>query len=198
MTVYQPADQEGWQGRLFVRTDGDPYPPVPAIARTIHDLSAEQAVQHASTLEDIRAEVLTPDKLNAVVFAGFAAAALLISVVGVAGVLAFSVSGRTHEFGIRMALGARPKNIMTDVLMQGLTIAGTAWSRARSSALSSHEASAATSPRFICLDCWRSSVRLRHPGHRGDRVGRARSTRRTCERGALRSEQLAGTDISLR
>jgi predicted permease len=124
MTVYQPADQEGWEGRLFVRTDGDPYALTPAITRTIHDISAEQPVEHASTLEDIRAEVLTPDKLNAVVFGGFAAVALLISVVGVAGVLAFSVSGRTREFGIRMALGAQPKDIMTDVLKQGLTIAG--------------------------------------------------------------------------
>jgi putative ABC transport system permease protein len=123
MTVYQPADQEGWVGRLFVRTDGDPYPLVPAITRTVHDISAEQPVEHASTLKDIRAEVLTPDKLNAVVFGGFAAVALLISVVGVAGVLAFSVSGRTREFGIRMALGAQPKDIMTDVLTQGLTIA---------------------------------------------------------------------------
>ena len=124
MTVYQPTDQEGWEGRLFVRTDRDPYALVPAITRTIHEISPEQPVERASTLEDIRAEVLTPDKLNAVVFGGFAAVALLISVVGVAGVLAFSVSGRTREFGIRMALGAQPRNILTDVLLQGLTIAG--------------------------------------------------------------------------
>src|SRR5271170_1762535 len=124
MTVYQPVDQEGWQGRLFVRAKGDPYSLVPAIARTIHEMSADQPVERASTLEDIRAEVLTPDRLNAVVFGGFAAVALLISVVGVAGVLAFSVSGRTREFGIRMALGAQPRNILTDVLLQGLTIAG--------------------------------------------------------------------------
>ncbi|MGC2620667.1 MAG: FtsX-like permease family protein, partial [Acidobacteriaceae bacterium] len=97
---------------------------VPAITRTVHDISAEEPVERASTLQDIRAEVLTPDKLNAVVFGGFAAVALLISVVGVAGVLAFSVSGRTREFGIRMALGAMPRHIMNDVLLQGLTIAG--------------------------------------------------------------------------
>jgi predicted permease len=124
MTVYQPTDQEGWYGRLFVRTKGDPYTLVPAIARTIHNISAEEPVEHPSTLEDIRAEVLTPDKLNALVFGGFAAVALLISVVGVAGVLAFSVSGRTREFGIRLALGALPRNIMNDVLLQGLGIAG--------------------------------------------------------------------------
>ena len=124
MTVYQPTDQEGWQGRLFVRTEQDPYTLAPAITRTIHEISAEEPVERASTLKDIRAEVLTPDRLNAVVFGGFAAVALLISVVGVAGVLAFSVSGRTREFGIRMALGAQPRNILTDVLLQGLTIAG--------------------------------------------------------------------------
>ena len=49
--------------------------------------------------------------------------ALLISVVGVAGVLAFSVSGRTREFGIRMALGAQPRNILSNVLLEGLVIA---------------------------------------------------------------------------
>jgi predicted permease len=125
MMVYQPTDQDGgWQGRLFVRAEQDPYALAPAITRTIHEISAEQPVERASTLKDIRAEVLTPDRLNAVVFGGFAAVALLISVVGVAGVLAFSVSGRTREFGIRMALGAQPRNILTDVLLQGLTIAG--------------------------------------------------------------------------
>jgi predicted permease len=123
MTVYQPVDQEGWQGRLFVRANQDPYALVPAITQTIHEMSADQPVERASTLADIRAEVLTPDRLNAIVFGGFAAVALLISVVGVAGVLAFSVSGRTREIGIRMALGAQPRNILTGVLLEGLAIA---------------------------------------------------------------------------
>ena len=123
MTVYQPSGQEGWQGRLFVRAKHDPYTLVPVITRTIHDMATDQPVERASTLEDIRAEVLTPDRLNAIVFGGFAAVALLISVVGVAGVLAFSVSGRTREFGIRMALGAMPRNILTNVLLEGFVIA---------------------------------------------------------------------------
>src|SRR5271170_4412750 len=123
ITIYQPSDQEGWETRLFVRTKGDPYALVPIITRTIHDMSAEQPVERASTLEDIRAEVLSPDRLNAIVFGGFAAVALSISIVGVAGVLAFSVSGRTREFGIRMALGAQPRSILTGVLSEGLVIA---------------------------------------------------------------------------
>jgi predicted permease len=118
-TIYQPVDQEGWNGRLFVRAKGDPYSLVPAIDRTIHEMSSDQPVEKASTLGDVRAEVLTPDKLNAVVFGGFAAVALLISVVGVAGVLAFSVSSRTREFGIRIAMGALPRNILTNVLTEG-------------------------------------------------------------------------------
>jgi predicted permease len=123
MTVYQPTDQEGWNGRLFVRAKNDPYALVPTITRTIHEMEADQPVERANTLEDIRAEVLTPDRLNAVVFGGFATLALLISVVGVAGVLAFSVSGRTREFGIRLALGAQPRNILSNVLLEGLVIA---------------------------------------------------------------------------
>src|SRR5580693_5160132 len=124
MTIYQPTEQEGWNGRLFVRSRQDAYALVPAITQAIHQLSTDQPVEKPSTLEDVRAEVLTPDKLNAIVFGGFAAVALLISVVGVGGVLAFSVSGRTREFGIRMALGAPPRNILTIVLVEGVVMAG--------------------------------------------------------------------------
>jgi putative ABC transport system permease protein len=124
MTIYQPVDQEGWQSRVFVRAHQDAYALVPSISKTIHDMSADQPVEKATTLGDVRAEVLTPDKLNAIVFGGFAAVALLISIVGVAGVLAFSVSGRTREFGVRIALGAMPSNILGIVLREGVVMAG--------------------------------------------------------------------------
>ena len=70
-------------------------------------------MERAATLEDVRAEVLAPDRLNALVFGGFAGVALLIAVVGVAGVLAFSVSARTREFGIRLAIGSAPRHLLT-------------------------------------------------------------------------------------
>jgi putative ABC transport system permease protein len=119
-TVYHPFEQETSGGRMFVHVHGDPYSLVPAITRTIRDLSAEQPVERAATLEDVRAEVLAPDRLNAIVFGGFAAVALAISIVGVAGVLAFSVSGRMREFGIRMAIGSQPHAILAGVVSEGV------------------------------------------------------------------------------
>jgi putative ABC transport system permease protein len=86
-------------------------------------MAADQPVERAATLEDVRAEVLTPDRLNAVVFGVFAAVALTIAVVGVAGVLAFSVSGRTREFGIRLAIGAQPRQLLTSVIAAGAVMA---------------------------------------------------------------------------
>ena len=123
MTIYQPSDQEGLSGRLFVRAKGDPYALMPILTSEIHHMSDNQPVERASTLRDVRAEVMAPDRLNAIVFGGFASLALLISIVGVAGVLAFSVSGRLHEFGIRLALGASPRNILSGVLSEGFVIA---------------------------------------------------------------------------
>src|SRR5712692_7857067 len=78
----------------------------PAVTIVIREISPDQPVEHAATLEDVRAELLSPERLNAFVFSGFAGIALLIAVVGVAGVLAFSVSARTREFGIRLAVGS--------------------------------------------------------------------------------------------
>ena len=124
MTVYHPLDQEFGGGRLFVHTKIDPYSLVPPITRIIRDLSPDQPVEQAATLEDVRAEVLAPDRLNALVFGVFAGVALLIAVVGVAGVLAFSVSARTREFGIRLAIGSEPKHLLTRVLSEGAVIAG--------------------------------------------------------------------------
>jgi ABC-type antimicrobial peptide transport system permease subunit len=86
-------------------------------------MSADQPVEHAATLEDVRAEVLTPDRLNSVVFGVFAGVALAIAVVGVAGVLAFSVSSRTREFGIRLALGSEPQRILKGVIREGAVMA---------------------------------------------------------------------------
>lgn len=124
LTIYHPlGQQELWGGRLFVHTQADPHPLIPHITSIIRNLSADQPVEHAATLEDIRAEVLTPDRLNTLVFGVFACVALAIAIVGVAGVLAFSVSGRTREFGIRMALGSQPGQLLRGVIREGVFMA---------------------------------------------------------------------------
>jgi len=124
LTVYHPFEQqEIWGGRLFVHTRMDPYALVSPITRIIRDMSVDQPVERAATLEDVRAEVLTPDRLNTLVFGGFAVVALAIAIVGVAGVLAFSVSARTREFGIRLAIGSQPRNLLTRVIAEGAAIA---------------------------------------------------------------------------
>jgi putative ABC transport system permease protein len=124
LTVYHPFGQEQlWSGRLFIHARGNPYALVSPVTSIIRNMSADQVVERAATLEDVRAEVLTPDRLNALVFGGFAVVALLIAVVGVAGVLAFSVSGRTREFGIRLAIGSQPRHLLAGVLTEGVIIA---------------------------------------------------------------------------
>jgi ABC-type antimicrobial peptide transport system permease subunit len=121
--VYVAVRQIGYGGRLFVRASGDPYALVPAVTRVIRQISADQPVERAATLEDVRAQVLSPERLNAFVLSGFAGIALLIAVVGVAGVLAFSVSARTREFGVRLAVGASPRRLLGRVLSEGAAIA---------------------------------------------------------------------------
>jgi putative ABC transport system permease protein len=134
LTVYHPFGQIPddaankelplFGGRLFVHTSmTNPYALVTPITRIVRDMAADQPVERAATLEDIRAEVLTPDRLNTLVFGGFAAVALAIAVVGVAGVLAFSVSGRTREFGIRLAIGCQPRHLLRGVIAEGAVMA---------------------------------------------------------------------------
>jgi putative ABC transport system permease protein len=124
VTVYETfADSPLFGGSLFIHTSKSPYALVPQVTRIIRDMSADQPVEHPATLEDVRAEVLTPERLNSVVFGVFAAVALAIAVVGVAGVLAFSVSARTREFGIRLALGSQPKRLLRGVISEGAAMA---------------------------------------------------------------------------
>ena len=132
-TIYHPfgqipdvsADKDVslFGGRLFVHTRMDPHGLITPITQIIRKMAIDQPVERAATLEEIRAEVLTPERLNTLVFGGMAAVALAIAVVGVAGVLAFSVSGRTREFGIRLAVGAQPRNLLLGVIAEGTAMA---------------------------------------------------------------------------
>jgi predicted permease len=124
LTIYEPFAQGPIFGAcLVVRAKNDPYALVTTITKTIRAAAATQPVEHAATLDDVRTEILANNRVNAIVFGGFAVLALAISVIGVAGVLAFSVSWRMREFGIRLALGAQPRRILAGVLIDGARLA---------------------------------------------------------------------------
>ena len=125
MTIYHPMAQDpsNMGGRLLADVSSDPYALVQPITRIMRKLYADQPVERARTLEDIRTEVLSPERLNAVISAVFAVVSLLIAIVGVAGVLAFSVSARTREFGIRLAVGSQPRDILMRVIAEGTAMA---------------------------------------------------------------------------
>jgi len=124
LTIYNTFEQGPlFRGRLFIHTSVNPYSLVTPVTRIVRDMSPDQPIEHAATLEDDRAAVLSPHRLNSVVFGVFAAIALSIAVVGVAGVLAFSVSARTREFGIRLALGSQPQRLYQDVIAEGAAMA---------------------------------------------------------------------------
>jgi predicted permease len=124
VTIYHTFEQGPlYRGRLFIHASVDPHSLVTPVSRIIRELSADQPIERAGTLEDSRAEILTPQRLSSVLFGVFAAVALAIAVVGVAGVLAFSVSSRTREFGIRLALGSEPQRLFKDVIAEGAGMA---------------------------------------------------------------------------
>jgi len=124
LTVYTPFEEAPiFGGSLFIHTSANPYSLVTPVTRIIRGMSADQPVDRAATLEDVRAEVLTSDRLNSLVFGVFAAVALAIALVGVSGVLAFSVSSRTREFGIRLALGSQPQSLLKGVIAEGAVMA---------------------------------------------------------------------------
>src|SRR5262245_30000948 len=121
-TMYQP-DTQGFASTLLVRTAGSTERLAPRVIETIRALDPNRPIDHVQTLEEIRNETIAPQRLNATLIGLFAGLALAIATVGVAGVLAFSVSQRTNELGIRVALGAERGTILRMILGEGAAMA---------------------------------------------------------------------------
>jgi ABC-type antimicrobial peptide transport system permease subunit len=103
-----------------VRTEAEPRALTEAIERSVHEIDPAQAVAYVSTLEEALRESVAAPRLLATLLSGFAALALAITAVGLGGSLALVVRRRAREIGIRLALGAAPRDVSRMVLRQGL------------------------------------------------------------------------------
>jgi predicted permease len=123
--VYVPLRQvSGIGGRVLVRMTGDPAAATALIRDAVHGIDPDLPIENVRTLDTIRDTALAAPKLTAMLLAVFAGLALLVTLTGITGVIAQSVSQRTQEFGLRMALGATQQSVLGMVIGQGLTLVG--------------------------------------------------------------------------
>jgi putative ABC transport system permease protein len=108
---------------LAVRTVGDPGSAVAAVRSIVRGLDRNQAVDNVASMREVLDEYVERPRFNMVLLGSFAALALVLAMVGVYGVVAYSVSQRTHEIGIRMALGAEKGKVLRMIVGHGATLA---------------------------------------------------------------------------
>ncbi len=125
--IFMPFTQEAvWFGGLVIRASGDAGSLAGAATKVVREITPSDPIENVLTVAQIRDQSVAPRRLNALLISSFGALAVLIAAVGIAGVLAFSVSARTNEIGIRMSLGADAGRVQRMILGEGgvLLVAG--------------------------------------------------------------------------
>jgi predicted permease len=119
--IYVPLAQAGFGGNLLVRTTVDPISIAKLMREVVYEVDPDTAVDRVQTLEQVRSDAVASPRLTAILLAMFAGLALVITAAGIAGVMALSVNQRTHELGVRLALGATPGNVLGMVMREGMS-----------------------------------------------------------------------------
>jgi predicted permease len=123
--MFQPMKQEAmFGGGLVIRSQRDPAALASAATRIVRHIVPNDPIENVQTIAQFKSQSVAPRRLNAILVSSFGVLAVIIAAVGIAGVLAFSVSARTNEIGIRMSLGADSARVQRMILGEGGTLLG--------------------------------------------------------------------------